>query len=54
METGRKEKKFKIYYLHEALVNSQIYVMHISVFLIYLKFFGYNLLSKMLQAESRS
>jgi hypothetical protein len=43
----------KMHYLHEAPVNSQIYVMDILVLFIYLKFIGYNLFSKMLHTEKR-
>jgi len=53
METRRQGQYSKIYYLHEALVNSQIYLMDILVFLIYLQFFGYNLLSKMLDRKHK-
>ena len=42
-----------MYYLHEAPVNSQIYVMDILVLFIYLKFISYNLFSKMLHTEKR-
>lgn len=51
--TGRLEKYSKIYDLHEALVNSQKYVMDILVFLVYLEFFGYNLLSIMLDRKHK-
>ncbi|WVZ17204.1 hypothetical protein V8G54_010186 [Vigna mungo] len=39
---------YSINCLHEALVNRQIYLMDVLVYLIYLQFFCYNLLSKML------
>lgn len=42
-----------MYYLHEAPVNSQIYVVDILVLFIYLKFISYNLFSKMLHTEKR-
>lgn len=42
-----------MHYLHEAPVNSQIYVVDILVLFIYLKFISYNLFSKMLHTEKR-